>query len=567
MDALKAYMKAMKCARSGDMVALTDSFEIVREIEKDGLRTIVGDKSAQISDKLIYNQENFAFAHNANKEIRKIAGAAIRAGLGDEKVDLLYKRTYLFDAPYDFDAYCLYLEWDREKEKRFYLPRRKQLLPLVKSMQELADDKLDLLAISLPPGVGKTSTAIFYLTWMAGRSPELQCLTCSHNNDFLRGVYDECIRITDKNGEYLWHDVFPKVGRVSTNAKGLRIDYGFRKRFETLEFTARGSQNAGKVRATNLLYCDDLVSGIEEAMSADQMDKLWNVYSADFRQRKQGNVVKELHIATRWATNDVIGRWQDKYAEDERSKFIACPALDENDESNFCYPYGLGFSTEFYHEQRDVMDNASWKALFMNQPVNREGQLYEATELRRFFVVPEREPDGIVAVLDVADGGGDSWAMPIAYIYGNDYYIKRFLFDNGKPDLVEKRIVQMLVDEGVQSLRVESNRGGGRVAESIQNELKRLGSHCMVTTKWNETNKATRILMSAAWVKHNCLFIDESMYKQDKEYRNAMNEFTSYAMVGGKANKHDDAADAMSMLEDFVKSVTVNTVQVMRRPW
>ena len=92
------------------------------------------------------------------------------------------------------------------------------------ALQELADDKLDLLAISLPPGCGKTTIAIFYLTWLAGKIPDKPMLTGSHSNAFIRGVYDECLRLFDKDGEYLWHDVFPNVSVCNTNAKDCRID-------------------------------------------------------------------------------------------------------------------------------------------------------------------------------------------------------------------------------------------------------------------------------------------------------------------------------------------------------
>ena len=175
----------------------------------------------------------------------------------------LHRRVLLAAAPYDFDCYLLYVEWNREPDKKFYPPRRKVLKQVVDALQELADDKLDLLAVSLPPGSGKTTLAIFYLTWLAGRIPNEPMLTGSHSNAFIRGVYDECLRILEKDGDYLWHDVFPTINVSSTNAKDCRIDLDKRQRFETLEFTSIGTGNAGLYRAATLLYCDDLVSGIE----------------------------------------------------------------------------------------------------------------------------------------------------------------------------------------------------------------------------------------------------------------------------------------------------------------
>ena len=133
-------------------------------------------------------------------------------------------------------------------------------------------------------------------------------LTGSHSNSFVRGVYDECLRIFDANGDYLWHDVFLDIQVSNTNAKDCRIDLDKRQRFETLEFTSIGTGNAGLYRAATLLYCDDLVSGIEVALSKERLDKLWETYTTDLRQRKIGDHCKELHIATRWSVHDVIGR-------------------------------------------------------------------------------------------------------------------------------------------------------------------------------------------------------------------------------------------------------------------
>ena len=196
------------------------------------------------------------------------------------------------------------------------------------------------------------------------------------------------------------HDVFPLVSVVNTNAKDCRIDLGKRKRFETLEFTSIGTGNAGLYRAATLLYCDDLVSGIEVALSKERLDKLWETYTTDLRQRKIGDKCKELHIATRWSVHDVIGRLENQYGDSDRAKFIVVPAMNEQDESNFDYAYGVGFNTNFYKEQRDIMDDVSWKALYMNQPIERDGILYQEDELRRYFDCRKEHRIVIISVCD-----------------------------------------------------------------------------------------------------------------------------------------------------------------------
>ena len=475
-----------------------------------------------------------------------------------------YWHSALVDAPVDFDAYCLYIERERDPKKRFYSPRRKQLYPIVTDMQALLDDEYDLLAISLPPGIGKSTLSIFLLTWVAGRWPEEPNLTGSHSNAFVRGVYDECLRLLDKDGEYLWHDVFPEVQVSGTNAKDYRIDLGRRKRFETLEFTSIGSGNAGLYRAGKLLYCDDLVSGLEIALSKERLDKLWETYTTDLRQRKIGDHCKELHVATRWSVNDVIGRLERQYENSDRAKFVRVPALDENDESNFDYPFGVGFSTAFYREQREVMDDASWRALYMNQPIEREGLLYDAGELRRYFELPEREPDAILCACDTKDRGTDYCVMPIVYQYGNDYYIEDVVCDNGNPEVVELRLAQKCVQHKVHMGRFESNSAGGRVAQTVQEMIKAQGGKTKLTTKFTTQNKETKIIMASPFVKEHFVFKDDSVVK-DKEYRRFMNMVCSYTMAG--KNKHDDPVDALAMLADYVQTFIYGQVSVFRRPF
>ena len=464
-----------------------------------------------------------------------------------------------------FHLCLLAVEWNRDPDKKFYPPRKMVLRDVVRALQELEERKLDLLAVSMPPGSGKTTLAIFYLTWIAGRHPEEPTLTGSHSNSFVRGVYDECLRIFDQSGDYLWQEVFPETQVTNTNAKDCRIDLGKRKRFETLQFTSIGTGNAGLYRAMHLLYCDDLVSGIEVALNKERLDKLWETYTTDLRQRKIGDHCGELHIATRWSVHDIIGRLEQMYGSSTRAKFIVLPAMDANDESNFDYAYGVGFNTQFYRQQRDIMDDASWRALYMNEPIEREGLLYHADELRRYFELPDGDPDAIIGICDTKDKGTDYAFLPVAYVYGQNYYIEDCICDNGLPEIVDARLADILIRHKVKQCRFESNSAGGRVAEKVQQMVKDKGGITHITTKYTTANKETKIIVNSAWVKEHCLFRDESRYKKNSEYGKFINMLCSYTMAG--KNKNDDTADGMAMLAEYAQSLGANKVEIFQRPW
>ena len=306
------------------------------------------------------------------------------------------------------------------------------------------------------------------------------------------------------------------------------------------------------------------MSGIEVAMSRERLDKLWEVYNTDLRQRKIGRC-KELHIATRWSRVDIVGRLEEEYGESKRAKFINFPALDENDESNFDYPYGVGFSTQFYHEQREIMEDANWRALYMGEPIERSGLLYPPDELRRYFELPDGEPDAIIAVCDPKDKGSDYCCMPIAYQYGPDFYIEAVICDNGSPKVVEPRLASALVEHRVQLARFESNQAGGRVAEKVQDMVKELGGRAKLSTKYTTANKETKVLVNSPWVIKNCLFKDDSVYKGDREYKRFMQFVTGYTL-GGK-NKFDDTVDALAMLAEYIQSFALNKVEIVKRPF
>ena len=557
------FLAMIKAGTQGDISAYEDALRILKEIETDGSTAIHNNKDIVISR--VYDEENFRTAREYSQMLRDY----VEQTEPDNDKDALtltrvYRGALLFDAPWDFDCFCRYIEWDREPDKRFYQPRRKQLLPLARALQRLEERKIRLLCISMPPGTGKTTLAEFFLAWTGGKHPELPNIIGSHSNSFLRGVYDEIQRIVGKRSEYLWQRVFPNVHLVGTNAKDLMLDLGSRKRFSTYELSSIGSGNAGKIRAANILYVDDLIDGIETALNRDRLDKVWQQYYTDYRQRMIGDCA-ELVIATRWSVHDPIGHLEDLYGNNDDAEFIVCPALDDNDESNFDYPYGVGFTTEFYKEQREIMDQASWKALYCNEPIEREGQLYPPDQLQRYFDLPEGEPDAIIGVCDTKTTGSDYCVMPIVYQYGQKFYVEDVLCENYAPNIVEINLVNKICKWNPHMIRFESNVAGGKLASDIQNAVKEKDCRTRIETKWTQQNKETKILVEAPWVMAHCIFKDESVLHGDenREYRKFMQLLTSYSLEG--KNKHDDAPDAMAQLSQYIQSFTGNKIQIVRR--
>jgi hypothetical protein len=449
------------------------------------------------------------------------------------------------------DSYFQYIEKKREPKDRFYMPRRKQLIKigLVDALQGMIDDKYDILCVSLVPGAGKSTIEKFFHSAVAGWFPKDYSLFYSHSGDITRMYYDGVYDIVTNDDDYAWHDIFPNLSVTSTNAKMEQFNIGKYKPFPSVQCTSVGSKNAGKVRASKFLLVDDMIGGIEEALNPTILDKLWDKYAVDARQRKtqdtDGKPCKEIHIATRWSVHDVIGRIQNMYVGNPRVKTISVPDVDPvTGESNFDYEYG-GFTKEFFADQQLLMDEISYRCLYKQEPIEREGLLFPDDKIRRYFNLPHGEPEIITAQCDTKGKGTDYFVMPILQKYGEDYYCVDCVCDNTADyEMQYENASNTLVNNQVQECEFERNAGGDRVAMEVNKRVENKGWICNITDVPTETNKEARIFQCSNWILQHIIFKDQSLYKPNEPYGVMVSLLKRYSVTGKK--QLDDVPDVFS---------------------
>lgn len=512
-------------------------------------------------------------ALSINLEVRRICVKRMKKSKSIEWLEL-YHKTFLLSAPYIFDDYIIYLEKDRKPNERFYKPRRRVLKCVVDAMQDLTDDKLDELFISMPPRVGKTTLLMLYLTWIMGRDGEKTNLYSAYSDTITSAMYDGVMEILTDNVTYNWGKIFPKcrIPMGGTNAKMETIDIGRKKRYHSLTCRSLYGTLNGACDCNGLLMSDDLIGGIEEALNKDRLDASWSKVSNNLLRRAKENA-KILWVGTRWSLIDPAGRRMDTLQnadefKSKRIKIINLPALDENDESNFDYEYGLGFSTQYYKQIRAEFernnDIASWMAQMMGEPIEREGALF-TPETMKFFngVLPGGEPDRIYMAVDVAWGGGDFVAAPICADYGNDSYVIDVVFDKGDKYVTRPRIINKILKHGIQAVRFEANNGGSEYKSWIEEKLVNEHNYrCNITSKWAPTSKAkaNRIFDKAPEIRE-FIFLEDG--KRSPEYSMFMNGMYSFKVIG--KNKNDDAPDSMSQLASMRNGDNLTKVEVFDR--
>lgn len=514
--------------------------------------------------------DNFALAHDLNKQLRQIAAAEFKSQRSSNFYDL-YDKTLLFDAPHDFDAFLRYVEGAQSSEKKFYAPRRKYLLPVVKAYQEVLNGNLKLLTLSLPKRAGKSQLGINFANFISGRNPNRSTLMEGTGDDLVKSFYLGCLEYLQTPNDYRYYDIFPEAELVQTNADSKFINLKDKSRFPTIMCRSIDARQVGLSEATNVLYLDDCVAGRDEAKNRVLLDQKWEVISGDIIGRAiEGTPI--IATGTRYSLYDPIGRLQEEARKQHWPwKAIEIPALDPvTDESNYEY-YNpkigrMVFTTAFFREQREMLSAEQFESEFQQQPFEAKGLLFPEGDLNRYFQLPaDKDPDAIIAVCDTAEGGGDSVMMPIAYIYGDDVFIEDVVFDNSKPEFTKPQCAKKLFQHKVSVATFESNNAGTYYSRDVEELLKGLGGKCSIRQKRTISNKQTRIEMASDGIMKHFWFKDRSLYAPSSQYALMLKELTTYTRTGKVP--HDDAPDGLAMLENEVRNLAGNSVRIFARPY
>lgn len=492
----------------------------------------------------------------------------------DEKVKDIWVRAYDTRARQGhFESFCIALEWNRPIHKQFYLPRARLLKKhgVIQGVQDLIDDKLDLLVLNLPPRIGKSTVGLFLQVLLGGMCPDESILASGHSVSLIQSFYAEIMNIITGE-EYRYNEIFPNNQIVDKSAEYYYIDLNKKRRFHTYNYVSIEAGGTGKVQAERLLYCDDLVKDVEQANNPERLEKLYHNYTSTIKDRKIQRLCKdgeyrpcpELHINTPWSLYDVTSRVVQNAkdsGEMDRVRIISIPCYDENGESNFMYDYGKGFNTKYYKDMELAEDPVIFSAKYLMTPVERDGLVFNKDNLSFYNTLPGGIPDKIVGYADVTHGGEDFFSLPIGYVYGNEVYIEDVLFINkfGGDDGSRPKVRDIIMKHGVTRVGVEKNNGGDFYATLMNNDLRDKGYRCHITSHNAPTNKAKRdrILACENDIKgiaserntYRLYFKSPDTIKGNVQYQKAMANLYSWNQNAAAQNKqHDDFPDSLAGL-------------------
>lgn len=487
----------------------------------------------------------------------------------DKYYDLL-----LYESPYILDSYILYIEKNRPKKERFYEPRRKTLKQVADKLQELEDGKLDELFIHMPPRTGKSQIITLAMSWHCAKDAEKSNLYVTYKEGlggaFLTGVMEIW---TDPT--YCFSDVFSKVKVTDTDSKNHKVDLVRKKKYKTLSGKGLESGLNGEYDAYGWMVLDDILEGIQDVLNPDTLKRKQIIFDNNVMSRRKEQC-KLIHNGTIWSLHDLYSDRLDflqnnPEAKNIRYDILKIPALDENDESNFDYDYGVGYTTQYYRTLRAKFeendDMASWYAQYQQEPIERDGAVFNPEHMRFYNgVLPEEEPYRICAACDVALGGEDFLAFAVAYMYEDgSIYIDDVVFDNSEKKITKPKVANMIIDNDVGSAFFEANQGGEGYKDEIEELLKKKGRKINLRSEYAPTNmrKAQRIWDKAGSIRE---FYFRDVGCRSQEYRKFMTNLYSFTVTG--KNKHEDAADCLASLAYFIEgNWSMAKIEVPKNPF
>lgn len=589
---------------SKEIISAIQSYE--NYISRHGISEEVIDAYVQATNTAIIGEKDIEYGLNVSARAKKLIEQFVKQRTGGdiwelEKYQQTNGTTYdLVDKYYDvlklesyerFESFIYYMERKRSYVKRFYQPRRKTLKTVVEDLQSLEDSgSQKFFGLSLPSRTGKSTVCIFFLAWIAMKRPNSHSAMGGHSGILAKGFYKELLNLmTTEDYAFqelftFWHKKYEnKTFPTDKSADEFTITLGDPDRFATI--TCRGIDGtwtgAVDVSSDGYLYVDDLVRDREHSLSPQRMENTFQEYLNKMVDRKNDGA-KELMVGTLWNVLDPLQRLSVMYGQDSSYVFRRIPALNENDESNFDYEIN-GFSTQYYRDMREKLNNAEWMAKFQQQPYVREGLLFPAEELMYSDGIIPEGTWIVTALCDPAFGGADSLSMPVKLKHketGRQTIID-WIFKKGTQNITIPLVADAIMRNVITELRIEKNSGGGLYADNLKKELERRNCHHCRIILFNASNrmdKMERIKAYSDYVKDNYYFLTETRYlpapQDDKEngiirfrrsemYNNAMNELHMITSEG--KNPHDDSADSitnMAMNDEKEKHTTV----IMKSP-
>ena len=418
---------------------------------------------------------------------------------------------------------------------------------IAQKLQQFYDDmtagKRPKLVIQAPPQHGKSEQVIDFISWLAGRSPELRTIYTSFSERLGVRANLKLQRLMD-SAKY--KEVFPDTRLAGKE----RAESGvFLRNREILEYYGqsgyfRNTTVGGSItgEGLDLGVIDDPIKGRKEANSITVRDNVWDWFTDDFFTRFSEDAAL-LCILTRWHVDDPIGRL---IARDPDIQVLSYPAIAIEDEPHRKAGEALfpeHKSLEFLLERKHVMDNASWLSLYQQTPIVIGGEIIKGDYFGRYQVLPNIIYRKIYADTAQKTAERNDYSVFECWGLGDDKKIYLLDMIRGKweaPELRRRAIEfwnkHAAIDGAgrLREMQVEDKASGTGLIQDIKR-----GERIPIKAIQRNTDKLTRVQDALPYIESGYV-----MLPADAPF---VSDFIAEceAFTADNAHDHDDQIDPM----------------------
>lgn len=414
---------------------------------------------------------------------------------------------------------------------KFYKRDRKYLLEVCNEFQSfLNDDDHDVLVLNMPPRHGKSLTLGKFVEWVLGNDHTKKIMTGSYN-ETLSTVFAKNVRDTIQENKaditrVVYSDVFDakiKYGDAKMNLWSLQDGYN--------NYLATSPTGTATGFGADIIIIDDVIKNAEEANNAMVLDKHWDWFVNTMLSRLEsgGKIIINM---TRWHSEDLAGRaLRELPKTGYRVKHINFRAHDEKTDTMLCEEV---LSLMDYKRKVLTMGSDIASANYQQKPIDIKGRLYG--EFKTYNTRSEYRK--IWHYCDTADTGKD-YLCSIVWGETSEGFmdVLDVIYTQKPMEYTETAVADQLVNNKVNTSRIERNNGGRSFARSVRDKIQGKVS-CSIDDFYQSTNKESRIYSNSHWIEQYVRFPSD-WRTRFPEYYQAM---TTYQKTG--KNKHDDAPDA-----------------------
>ena len=425
----------------------------------------------------------------------------------------------------------------------FYKRDRKYLLEVCNEFQSfLNDDEHDVLVLNMPPRHGKSLTLSKFVEWVLGNDHTKKIMTGSYN-ETLSTVFAKNVRDTIQENKaditrVVYSDVFDakiKYGDAKMNLWSLEDGYN--------NYLATSPTGTATGFGADIIIIDDVIKNAEEANNAMVLDKHWDWFVNTMLSRLEsgGKIIINM---TRWHSEDLAGRaLRELPKTGYRVKHINFRAHDEKIDTMLCEEV---LSLMDYKRKVLTMGSDIASANYQQKPIDIKGRLYG--EFKTYNTRSEYRK--IWHYCDTADTGKD-YLCSIVWGETSEGFmdVLDVIYTQKPMEYTETAVADQLVNNKVNSSRIERNNGGRSFARSVRDKIQGKVS-CSIDDFYQSTNKESRIYSNSHWIEQYVRF-PHDWRTRFPEYYQAM---TTYQKTG--KNKHDDAPDATTGIAETMATGT-----------